>query len=71
MVAQAPKSVSKAAATIIRREGCGFTDASCRAAAEGVKLGLQAKRFVAKDLTFDVERPRGTGAAVNSSNVKT
>jgi hypothetical protein len=30
--------------------------ASCRAAAEGVKLGLRAKRFVAKDLIFDVER---------------
>jgi len=45
--------------------------ASCRAAAEGVKLGLQAKRFVAKDLFFDVERPRGTGAAGNSSNAKT
>jgi hypothetical protein len=34
--------------------------ASCRAAAEGVELGLRAKRFVAKDLIFDVERPRGT-----------
>jgi hypothetical protein len=45
--------------------------ASCRAAAEGVKLRLQAKRFVAKDLTFDVERPRGTGAAGNPSNAKT
>jgi hypothetical protein len=45
--------------------------ASCCAAAEGVKLGLRAKRFVAKDLIFDVERPRGTGAAGNSSNAKT
>lgn len=44
---------------------------SCRAAAEGVKLRLQAKRFVAKDLIFDVERPCGTGAACNSSNAKT
>jgi hypothetical protein len=43
--------------------------ASCRA--EGVKLGLRAKRFVAKDLNFDVERPRGTAAAGNSSNAKT
>ena len=71
MVAQAPKSVSKAAATIIRRDGCSFMAASCRAAAEGVKLRLQAKRFVAKDLIFDVERPRGTGAAGNSANAKT
>jgi len=45
--------------------------ASCRAGAEGVKLGSQGKRFVAKDLIFDVERPRGTGAAGNSSNAKT
>ena len=44
---------------------------SCRAAAEGVKPRVQAKRFVAKDLIFDVERPRGTGAACNSSNAKT
>jgi len=45
--------------------------ASCRAGAEGVKLGLQAKRFVAKDLILDVERPRGTGADGNSANAKT
>jgi len=45
--------------------------ASCRAAAEGVKLRLKAKRFVARDLFFDVERPRGTGAAGNSSSAKT
>jgi hypothetical protein len=45
--------------------------ASCRAAAEGVKLGFLANRFVAKDLIFDVERPRGTGAAGNSANAKT
>jgi len=45
--------------------------ASCRAGAEDVKLRLQAKRFVAKDLIFDVERPRGTGAAGNSANAKT
>jgi hypothetical protein len=44
---------------------------SCRAGSEGVKLRLQAKRFVAKDLIFDVERPRGTGAAGNSANAKT
>jgi hypothetical protein len=45
--------------------------ASCRAGAEDVKLRLQAKRFVAKDLIFDVERPRGTGAGGNSSSAKT
>ena len=71
MVAQAPKSVSKAAATIIRRDDCSFMEASCGAAAEGVKLGFLANRFVAKDLIFDVERPRGTGAAGNSANAKT
>jgi hypothetical protein len=45
--------------------------ASCRAAAEGLKLGLRAKRFVAKDLIFELARPHGTGAARNSSNAKT
>jgi hypothetical protein len=45
--------------------------ATCRAGAEGVKGRLPVKRFVAKDLIFDVERPRGIGDAGNSSNAKT